>query len=150
MKESPANRRINGGGKLTSVLHLIPSSWPQIVATASGPAVIHANGFAPVTAENPAKADEILALFANGLGPTRPGVDPGQPFTANPPQIVNSPVDVTVQGVPCTVLSASGVPTTTDMYEVDFRLPSEITPGQVTLQVTTAFIVGSEVKIAVQ
>src|SRR5712692_2526488 len=31
----------------------------------------------------------MLTLLASGLGPTRSGVDPGQPFAADPPQIVD-------------------------------------------------------------
>ncbi|MBI3683877.1 MAG: hypothetical protein HY235_26175 [Acidobacteria bacterium] len=45
-------------------------------------------------AEDPAN----LSLIATNLGPTRPGVDPGQPFPASPRQIVNSPLEVTVNG----------------------------------------------------
>ena len=150
VREDPANRRINGGGKNTFILYLIPMSWPQIVVTASGPAVIHASDFTPVTAAKPAKAGEILTLFATGLGPTRPGVDPGQPFTTSPVQIVNSPVDVTVNGAPAQVLYAGGYPGAVDGYQVNFQLPSGITPGSVSLQLTTAFIAGPEVKIPVQ
>ena len=74
--EDPANRRTNGGGRLTVVVTLIPMSRPEVVPADSGPAIVHANDFSPVTAAKPAKAGEILTLFASGLGPTRPGVDP--------------------------------------------------------------------------
>jgi hypothetical protein len=77
--EDPAFRRVNGGGKLHGILWLVPLSQPQIAVTASGPAVFHAD-FSPVTAAKPAKAGEALIAKATGLGPTRPGVDPGQPF----------------------------------------------------------------------
>jgi hypothetical protein len=75
--EDPTNRRTNGGGRLTVVVTLIPMSRPEIVTTASGPAVFHAD-FSPVTAAKPAKAGEVLMVRATGLGPTRPGVDPWQ------------------------------------------------------------------------
>jgi uncharacterized protein (TIGR03437 family) len=54
------------------------------VATSSGSAIVHAAEYSLITAANPARAGEILTLFAAGLGPTRPGVDAGQPFTASP------------------------------------------------------------------
>ncbi len=148
VREDPAKRRINGGGRSIFLLHLIPMSRPEIMVTASGPVVVHANDFTPVTAAKPAKAGEILALFATGLGPTRPGVDPGKPFT--PQQIVNSPVEMTANGGPAEVLYAGGYPGAVDAYQVNFRLPSGTTAGQVSLQLTAAFITGSEVKIAVQ
>src|SRR5574337_1612411 len=43
-------------------------------------------------ADTPAAAGEVLSLFARGLGPVKPGVDPGQPFPSSPLATVNSPV----------------------------------------------------------
>jgi hypothetical protein len=67
--EDPANRRRNGGGTQRWIAHLIPMSAPQIVTTASGPAVLHAD-FSPVTAAKPARPGEVLIVQATGLGPT--------------------------------------------------------------------------------
>ena len=118
--------------------------------TAAGPAVVHASDFSLVTAAKPAKAGEILSLFANGLGPTRPGVDFGQPFPLNPPQTVNSPVDVTVNGTPTEVLYAGGYPGAVDGYQVNFRVPANATPGTVTFRLTAGFIPGGAVTIPLQ
>jgi uncharacterized protein (TIGR03437 family) len=49
-------------------------------------------------AAKPATAGEVLIVKASGLGPTVPGVDPGQPLPPHSPQAVNSPVDITVNG----------------------------------------------------
>lgn len=149
MTEDPANRRVHGGGLRRFVLQLIPLSRPEVVTTAAGPAVVHSNDYSLVTTAKPAKPGEILSLFAAGLGPTRPGVDPGKPFTANPAPIVNSPVEVTVNGAPVEVLYAAGYPGAVDGYQVNFRLPSGITPGLASLQVSVAWMAGSEVKIAI-
>lgn len=148
--EDPANRRVHGGGRRHFILHIIPMSRPEVVITATGPAVAHASNFSLVTAANPARAGEILSLFATGLGPTRPGVDPGKPFPASPLARVNSPVEVTVNGAPAEVLDAVGFPGAVDGYQVNFRLPSGITPGTVRLQVSAAWIAGPEVLIPVQ
>ena len=150
VKEDPGKRRINGGGKAIFLLHLIPMSRPDIIVDASGPAVLHGNGFTRVTAANPATAGETLILYSTGLGPTRPGVDPGQPFPASPQQIVNSPVDVTANDATAQVLYAGGFPGSVDGYHVSFRLPPGTVPGDVRLRLTAAFIQGSEVKIAVK
>src|SRR5215472_17766617 len=80
MTEDPSYRRIHGGNKKRYILHVIPLYMPQIAATANGPAVTHSSDFTRVTASKPAVAGEILSLFVTGLGPTNPGVDPGQPF----------------------------------------------------------------------
>ena len=151
--EDPAYRRINadaGRNKRHAVLYLVPLSQPQVLSTANGLAVVHADDNTLVTAAKPAKAGEILSLFASGLGPTRPGVGPGQPFTAVPIQVVNSPVQVLVDGSPGEVLYAGGYPGAVDGYQVNFRIPDGTTAGQASLRLTSAWISGPEAKIPIQ
>ena len=149
MQEDPANRRINGGGRGRITVYLIPMSRPEIVSTASGPAVFHSD-FSPVTSAKPARSGETLIVTATGLGPTRPGLTPGTPFPDSPAQEVNSPLEVTVNGKPADVLNKFGWPGTTDTYRVDIRVPDGTASGIATVQVTAAFIPGREVSIAVQ
>ena len=150
MAEDPAYRRINGGGSRRYVFHLIPMFRPEIVSTASGPALLHASDFSLVTSAKPAHSGEILSVFASGLGPTRPGVDPGQPFPASPLQPVNSPVEVAVNGNPAEVLYAGGYPGAVDRYQVNFRVPEGIASGAATIRLTSGFIPGSEVTLPIQ
>jgi uncharacterized protein (TIGR03437 family) len=147
--EDPAQRRANGGGKLHGILYLVPSIRPEIVITPSGPAVVHSTDFTPVTATRPARAGEILTVFATGLGPTRPGVDPGQPFPASPLQVVNSPVEVVVNGQTSPALYAGGYPSAVDGYQINFRMPDGMATGTISVQLKSAWIAGSEIKIAV-
>jgi len=149
MTEDPANRRINGGGNVRILLRLIPSSHPEVVTTARGPAITHADGKL-VSIFNPAQAGEVLTLHATGLGPTTPAVDLGQPFPQDTAYPVNAPVDVLVNGQPAEVLSAVGYSGAIDEYQVDFRLPAGLHPGIVGLQLTAAWIPGSEVKVAIK
>jgi len=114
MAQDHAKRRVNGAGTIRFFLHVIPMTPPQIVTTAGGPAVTHSTDFTLVTASEPAAAGEILSLFATGLGPTNPSVDPGQAFPTTPLAAVNSPVDVTVNGEPAEVLGAVGYPGAVD------------------------------------
>src|SRR5215472_15814265 len=65
--EDPANRRQNAGGHLLTVLYVIPMSWPTVVTTAGGPAIVHSSDFSLVSASKPAAAGQILSLFATGL-----------------------------------------------------------------------------------
>jgi hypothetical protein len=150
--EDPAYRRINadsGGNKRHAVLYLVPLTQPQILVNGNGPAVFHADRTL-VTSASPAKAGETLTLFATGLGPTRPGVDPGQPFTRDPLQVVNSPVQVLVNGNPGDTLYAAGFPGTVDEYWADFRVPAGTSPGQASIQVSSAWIAGPALNIPVQ
>jgi uncharacterized protein (TIGR03437 family) len=148
--EDPANRRLNGGGTQRYVVHLIPMESPEIALLPAGPAVTHSSDFSLVTAAKPATAGEILSLFARGLGPVTPGVDPGQPFPSSPLAIVNSPVEATVNGKAAEVLSAVGLPGAVDGYQVNFRMPPDTAKGPASIQVSVAWISGTAVGIAVQ
>jgi len=103
-----------------------------------------------ITAATPAQADELLTLYATGLGPTKPALSPGELFTTSPLSVLSSPLRVMVNGVPAEVLYAGGYPGTEDTYQVNFRMPSGITSGSATLQLITAWIPGKEVSIAVR
>ncbi len=91
-----------------------------------------------------------MSLFATGLGPTVPGVDPGKPFPASPLAAVNSPVDVTVSGKSAEVTAAVGYPGAVDGYQVNFRVPADTAKGAATVQVTAAWIAGPSVNIPIQ
>jgi uncharacterized protein (TIGR03437 family) len=132
------------------VLHLIPISVPQIASTPTGPAVTHSSDFTLVSASKPANAGEVLALFAKGLGPTRPGVDPGQPFPSSPLASVNSPVTVLANGKSAEALGAAGSRGTLDGYQVNFRIPSDIAKGTASIQVSAAWVASAPVSISVQ
>ncbi len=148
--EDPANRRRNGGGTVRWIAHLIPMSRPEVTVLPSGPAITHSSDFSLVTAAKPAAPGEILSLFATGLGPVIPRVDPGQLFPASPLAVVNSPVDVIVNGKASEVLSAVGYPGAVDAYQVNFRLPPDTAKGPASIQVTAAWISGAPVSIPVQ
>jgi len=150
MTEDPAGRRAHGGGKVHFVFQLIPMTRPEIVLTANGPAVTHSDDFSLVTVAKPANAGEILSLFATGFGPTRPTVDAGKLFPANPLAVVNSPVAVTVNGKPAEVLGAVGYPGSVDGYQVNFRIPPDTQRGTAVVQVRVAWIPGTPVNIALQ
>jgi hypothetical protein len=148
--EDPANRRRNGGGSQQWVVHLIPMESPEIVMSSGGPAISHSSDFSLVTASKPAAAGEVLSLFARGLGPVKPGVDPGQPFPSSPLANVNSPVEVAVNGKAAEVLSATGYPGAVDAYQVNFRVPPDTAKGPASIQVSAAWISGAPVSIPVQ
>src|SRR5207248_9797203 len=99
---------------------------------------------------NPAMPGEVLRLFATGLGPTTPAVSIGQPFPADPTAVVSSPLSVTINGRPATVLSAIGVPGVIDGYQVDVQVPSDAPRGIATVQLTAAWIQGPAVNLPIQ
>ena len=150
--EDPLNRRIHGGGRFSILVHLIPLERPEIVNTAMGPAIFHGD-FSPVTAEKPARPGELLIMSVSSLGPVTPNLDPGQPFPAYQDgnvHVVNSPVEVTVNGKSATVVNKIGWPRLKNIYRVDFVVPDDAGAGMATLGVSAAWIAGTEVRFAVR
>jgi len=148
--EDPANRQRNGGGTVRWIAHVIPMARPEVVMIPSGPAITHSSDFSPVTVAKPATQGEILSLFATGLGPVIPRVDPGQPFPSSPLAVVNAPVQVTVNGKAAEVVAAVGYPGAVDAYQVNFRVPPDTARGPATIQVTAAWVSGAPVSLPVQ
>lgn len=148
--ENPISRRIFPSGLWKLVVQLIPLKTPEVVLTSTGPAIVHSSDYSLVSAAKPAHAGELLTLFASGLGPTLPGVEPGQAFTASPIQTVSSPIGVLVNGKAGEVLYSGGYPNTVDNYQVNFRMPDGVTSGFASVQLSAAWVVGAEVKISVQ
>jgi len=149
VREDPAQRRVNGGGKGLYYAHLIPMSRPEVVVTPNGPSVFHSD-FTPVTAAQPARAGDRLIVMATNLGPTRPGVDPGKLFPRELLLDVNSPVDVVINGQAAEVINKIGWPGFENVYRVDFRVPAGTAAGMATVQLSAAWIPGSPVNIQVQ
>jgi len=153
MLEDPAYRRINGGGRRLVIIQLIPMTCPEVLGTPTGPAVFHGDDFSLVTAEKPARAGEMLITSVSGLGPVRPNLDPGKPF---PPlaeakvHVVNSPVEVTVNGKASPLINALGWPGMNNVYRVDFRVPDGTAAGTATVGLSVAWINGPEVKFPVR
>ena len=148
--ENPINRRVYPSGIWKMAIQLIPLKTPEVVLLASGPALVHSADFTLVTAGSPARAGEIVTVFATGLGPTRPGVDPGQPFTASPVQLVSSPIEVLVNGKSAEVLYSGGYPNSVDNYKVNFRVPADAAAGPASIQLSAAWVVGAVAKIPIQ
>lgn len=149
--EIPAFRRANGGGTLKFVVHLIIGSVPQVVELGNNrPAVFHASDHVLVTNANPASPGEVLSMLVRGLGPTQPGVDPGSVFPREPLTLVNSPVEVLVDGAAAQVVFAGGEPGSVDVYSVDFRLPTSTKPGRPVIKIRTGFLNGIDFTIPVQ
>ena len=149
MTEDPARRRINGGGKVRFILQVNSIAFPQIVINANGPALFHED-FSLVTAAQPAKAGEILIAMATGLGPTRPGVNPGDLFPEDPLQPINSPVEATINGQAAAVINAVGWPGLVDIYRVDVRVPEGIAAGSAVIRLSAAWIPGPSVTVPVR
>lgn len=147
--EDPSIRRTLGGGARSFLLTLIPLASPAVLNNASGPLILHSSDFSQLSATKPALPGEILTLIMTGLGPTNPGVDPGQPFPATPLVRVNSPIAATFNGASADVLYAGGYPGTSTAYQVNLQLPANVQPGTATLLLTSAWQSSAPIQIPV-
>src|SRR5262249_22098669 len=145
--EDPANRRAHGGASRSLILQLIPLARPEVIVNSDGPSVFHTSDMTLVTTNNPAHSGEQLTLLAANLGPTKPSVDPGEPFTAEPPNLVNSPIEVLVNGTATEVFSAVGQPGSVNTYRVNFKLADSLGGHKATLRLIAAWMSGGEVNI---
>lgn len=149
--EDPSKRRTFGNGtRIRIVLKLTPMAFPRVQGLPETPAIFHGADFTLVSPARPASPGELLIIQATGLGATVPGVDPGRPFPAEPLQEVSAPLEVQVNGKPAAVINKIGWPGRTDVYRVDFRLPSDITPGLAAIQLIAAWIPGPETRIPIR
>jgi hypothetical protein len=149
VSEDPVNRRLYGGGTSRHLIQIFPMSRPEIASTVSGPAIFHAD-FSPVTSAKPAKTGEILIVRAMSLGPTRPGVESGQPFPPDVLQPVTSPISVLVNGQQAEVANAIGWPGLVDTYRVDFRVPDGSAVGMAEIQLSAAWIPAVPLEIPIR
>ncbi len=123
---------------------------PRVFTTSDGVAVTHSSDFTLVSASKPAVAGEVLSLFATGLGPTRPTVDSGMPFPSSPLAAVTSAVEVRVNGKVASILGSVGFPGSVDGYQVNFRVPADISKGIASVQLSAGPMLAAPVTIAIQ
>jgi len=145
MSEDPGRRRTLGGGTSRIVFHLLPAVLPEVTA-------FYDTNFRPITAASPARRGDVVIMRATGLGPVRPGTIPAGTglFASDPVQEVNSPVEVMVNGRQAEVVNKIGWPGETDVYRVDFRVPTDISEGTARIQLIAAWIAGSELTVPVR
>jgi uncharacterized protein (TIGR03437 family) len=131
------------------VIQLYPMFRPEILAGQNGPVIIHED-YSLVTSAKPARSGEVLILYAKGLGPTTPSVNPGHLYPGAPFAVVNSPVEVLVNGKAAPAINAIDLPGTNDIYHVAFRLPDDTTAGTASVQISAAWVKGSAVGIPIR
>jgi uncharacterized protein (TIGR03437 family) len=95
---------------------------------------------APVTSADPAAPGESITLWAAGLGlvaspAESPGVQAGVPNTL-PDAAVQSPVAVTINGLPAQVLSAALPEDSIGVYEIRVLLPASLPGGNAILSIS--------------
>lgn len=107
---------------------LLESAFPVLYLREGFAAAVHSTSGQPVSAGNPAAPGEIISVFLTGLGATMAG--PGLPVALQQPA-------VRIAEHPCEVLYAGRAPALPGIDQINCRMPLELRPGVVRLQVTS-------------
>jgi uncharacterized protein (TIGR03437 family) len=105
----------------------------------------------PVAPGNPARAGDILLIFASGLGETTPPVPAGTQAPQAPLSAVSEQTIVDIGGVEAPVESAVLAPGFVGLYQVNARMPGGVAAGNaVPVRITVAGQTSPPVTIAVE
>jgi uncharacterized protein (TIGR03437 family) len=80
----------------------------------------HLNG-SLVSQQNPARPDEIIVMYATGLGALNPPLATGAPSTGNETAVAAT---LTVDGLPAQVLFSGTTPGLVGLNQINFRIPA--------------------------
>lgn len=147
--------RFPGGSLSQPATAPVRTFAPMIFVIDSGTyqaAAFHAGTAIPADAAHPAKAGEILEIYATGLGPTIPPVPAGTPAPASPVARTTVQPDVFIANQPAKVLFSGLTPGLAGVYQINAVVPSglgSLPQAPVTLRVGQADLTGYAV-IAVQ
>ena len=94
---------------------------------------LHEDFRGPVTIDDPARPGEIVHAYGRGFGPVSPQPDPGQPASGNPLSFVTLPLRCELvrnsqPALPVDLLFAGLAPGYIGLYQLDVRLPAELSP----------------------
>lgn len=110
----------------------------SVVADGQQRALFHASDAALVTPEYPADRDEVLLLYATGLGPVSPPVPAGQAGSVDPYSVATETVSVMIGGHPYVVLWSGLLPGYPGIYEIQIYVPGSRIQGNDLPVVVTA------------
>ncbi|HLK61864.1 MAG TPA: SBBP repeat-containing protein [Bryobacteraceae bacterium] len=115
----------------------------------NAPVVVHASDFSLVTPQNPAHASENLAIYCTGLGVTQPSVRSGD--AAPPAPVPVKPLVEVVEDSRGAMVSYAGLaPGFAGLYQMNFQVPSNETPGIKALFVSIQGLYSNPVPLYVQ
>jgi uncharacterized protein (TIGR03437 family) len=106
--------------------------------------------FSLILPSNPAAANDVLILFATGLGQTSSPLNTGRIVPGGPPFFTTQPVTITVGGKQVTALYSVAVPGFAGLTQVAFQLPAGIAPGTAALSLSVGGVTSNTVNIAVK
>ena len=124
--------QVNANGVLSNTVRVpvLPSHPGIFTVDGEAGAALHGASNALVTAANPAVANEVIAIYAAGLGPVSPAPKTGYPApSAEPLARTATTPTVTIGGVGAPVLFSGLAPGFVGLYQVNAQVPGGVPPG---------------------
>jgi uncharacterized protein (TIGR03437 family) len=112
------------------------------------PAVLKNADFSLVSSSNPAKAGDVLLIYATGLGQTAPAIATGGVVGAGV-LAQTAPVTATIGGKSAPVIYSIASPGAAGLYQVAVTVPSGLT-GNVALMISEGGVASNSVLIALR
>jgi len=88
---------------------------------------------------NAALPDDYIILYTTGLGPVSPDLRDGYVAPSNPLAYTQDPFQVLIRGEQCEVFFSGLAPGFAGLYQVNIRLPHDLPPGNLDLQIISQF-----------
>jgi uncharacterized protein (TIGR03437 family) len=135
------------GGTSNSFNFTVLPSAPAIFHTGTAgpdtglPTIFRATNNELVTLSNPIHPEDIIVIFATGLGYTSPAVPTGHAAPSDPLALAQIQPVITIGGVPLEVQFAGLVPGQVGVYQINARVPYTVPRG---MQVPMAISLGEQ------
>ena len=137
----------------SSTLLIVAQAAPGIfTASENGQgrgAVLRASDFSSVTEQRPARAGEILSVFATGLGSVTPSVESGAPASSSTLSVTRITPSATLGGISVPVRFSSLAPSFVGLYQVNIEVPSGLVSGPQPLVITSNTVASNSVTVQV-
>jgi uncharacterized protein (TIGR03437 family) len=131
--QSTAQMTVTQNGQSFTTTVAVSATNPSIFAanaTGTGQGGILNADLSPNSASNPAPLGSVVAIFATGLGVTKPTSVDGVLTSAVNPPLVAPPVKVTIGGQNAVVSYQGAAPSlVAGISQINVQIPSNVTPG---------------------
>ena len=127
----------------------VAAAAPSIFFDGTGGIIVKNSDFSLIRPDNPARAGDILVIYATGLGRTTPAIGTGA-LAGGPPFGATAPATVTIGGREAEVIYSLASPGFVGLYQVAVRVPPGLSAGNQAVVLRIGGVGSNSVNLAVQ
>jgi uncharacterized protein (TIGR03437 family) len=143
---------LNGVRSSSTLLTVAPAAPGIFTVTQNGQgrgAVLRSSDFSAVTEQRPARAGEILSVFATGLGSVTPSVESGSPASSSTLSVTRITPSATLGGISVPVRFSGLAPSFVGLYQVNIEVPTGLASGPQPLVLTSNTVASNAVTVQI-